>query len=61
MPPTLVASSYGMNFEHMLELRLLVDCPYALGLLAGLAIIRFVRPAPQHGYQTYRSARPADE
>jgi hypothetical protein len=23
-----------MNFEHMLELRWLVDCPYALGLLA---------------------------
>jgi magnesium transporter len=42
MPPTLVASSYGMNFEHMPELRWLLGYPYALGLMVISAIIPFV-------------------
>jgi magnesium transporter len=42
MPPTLVASSYGMNFEHMPELRWLLGYPYALGLMVVSAIIPFV-------------------
>jgi magnesium transporter len=39
LPPTLVASIYGMNFEVMPELRWLLGYPWALGLmvLAGLA------------------------
>jgi magnesium transporter len=41
MPPTLVASSYGMNFEHMPELRWLVGYPYALALMVVSAIIPF--------------------
>jgi magnesium transporter len=42
MPPTLVASSYGMNFEHMPELRWLLGYPYALGMMMVSAIIPFV-------------------
>ena len=39
LPPTLVASSYGMNFEFMPELKLTFGYPAALVLmlLAGLA------------------------
>ncbi|MGL4625736.1 MAG: CorA family divalent cation transporter, partial [Plesiomonas shigelloides] len=39
LPPTLVASSYGMNFEFMPELHWELGYPYALILmiLAGLA------------------------
>ena len=34
LPPTLVASTYGMNFEHMPELGWLFGYPYALALMA---------------------------
>ncbi|GIX30855.1 MAG: magnesium transport protein CorA [Porticoccaceae bacterium] len=39
LPPTLVASIYGMNFEYMPELRWLFGYPWALGLmvLTGIA------------------------
>ncbi len=39
LPPTLVASSYGMNFEFMPELKWIFGYPAAIGLmiLAGLA------------------------
>ncbi|KMQ76693.1 magnesium/cobalt transporter CorA [Marinobacter subterrani] len=39
LPPTLIASIYGMNFEHMPELKWLLGYPWALGLmvLAGIA------------------------
>ncbi len=39
LPPTLVASIYGMNFKHMPEMGWLLGYPFALGLmvLAGLA------------------------
>jgi len=39
LPPTLVASIYGMNFHHMPELEWLGGYPWALGLmvLAGMA------------------------
>jgi magnesium transporter len=40
-PSTLVASSYGMNFEHMPELRWLFGYPYALALMVVSAIIPF--------------------
>jgi len=33
LPPTLVASVYGMNFEFMPELRWLLGYPWALGLM----------------------------
>jgi magnesium transporter len=42
MPPTLVASSYGMNFKHMPELEWLFGYPYALVLMLITAIIPFV-------------------
>jgi magnesium transporter len=41
MPPTLVASSYGMNFKHMPELDWLFGYPYALALMLVTAIIPF--------------------
>lgn len=39
LPPTLVASMYGMNFTHMPELEWLLGYPWALGLMvmAGIA------------------------
>ncbi|SEH58321.1 magnesium transporter [Rheinheimera pacifica] len=33
LPPTLVASAYGMNFEYMPELKWLLGYPWALGLM----------------------------
>lgn len=39
LPPTLVASIYGMNFDYMPELKWLLGYPWALGLMvfAGIA------------------------
>ncbi|WGL16134.1 magnesium/cobalt transporter CorA [Microbulbifer bruguierae] len=39
LPPTMVASIYGMNFDHMPELQWLLGYPWALGLMlmAGMA------------------------
>jgi magnesium transporter len=34
LPPTLIASIYGMNFDHMPELEWLLGYPFALGLMA---------------------------
>lgn len=42
MPPTLVASIYGMNFEHMPELGWRYGYPYALGLMIVSAILPYV-------------------
>jgi magnesium transporter len=39
MPPTLVASVYGMNFHHMPELSWRVGYPMALGMMAVSAIV----------------------
>ena len=39
MPPTLIAGIYGMNFEHMPELKWLYGYPLALGLILASAII----------------------
>ena len=41
LPPTLVASVYGMNFEHMPELRWLLGYPAALVLMVLSAIVPF--------------------
>ena len=45
MPPTLIASIYGMNFEHMPELSWKVGYPFsiALMLLSSLAFLWFFR------------------
>jgi magnesium transporter len=42
MPPTLIASVYGMNFKHMPELEWLEGYPMALGLMLLSAAIPFV-------------------
>jgi magnesium transporter len=42
LPPTLVASSYGMNFQHMPELRWLFGYPMALGMMVISAVIPFL-------------------
>lgn len=39
MPPTLVASIYGMNFEHMPELQWLLGYPFALGAMVVAAVV----------------------
>jgi magnesium transporter len=41
LPPTLVASIYGMNFRHMPELDWLGGYPMALGLMALSAILPY--------------------
>lgn len=39
MPPTLVASIYGMNFHHMPELSWPIGYPIALGLMIASAVV----------------------
>jgi len=39
LPPTLIASLYGMNFEHMPELRQSWGYPYALVLMIASAVL----------------------
>jgi magnesium transporter len=42
LPPTLVASVYGMNFKYMPELEWVTGYPFALGLMAIAAIIPYL-------------------
>ena len=39
LPLTLIAGIYGMNFEHMPELRWIHGYPFALGLMLGIAVL----------------------
>lgn len=39
LPPTLIASIYGMNFEHMPELEWLLGYPFAIGLMVISAVL----------------------
>ena len=41
LPPTLVAGIYGMNFEHMPELKWLAGYPWALGLMLLSAVLPY--------------------
>lgn len=41
-PPTLVASIYGMNFQHMPELGWTIGYPYALGVMVATAILPYL-------------------
>ena len=41
LPPTLVASIYGMNFDHMPELDWLLGYPFAIGLMILSAILPY--------------------
>lgn len=42
LPPTLIASIYGMNFQHMPELEWMAGYPFALFLMVGSAILPYV-------------------
>lgn len=42
LPPTLVASIYGMNFEHMPELRWMLGYPFALIMMVAAAVLPYV-------------------
>jgi magnesium transporter len=42
LPPTLVASIYGMNFKHMPELEWLLGYPYALALMVLSAVLPYL-------------------
>lgn len=42
LPPTLIASIYGMNFEHMPELEWLLGYPFAIGLMVLSAILPYL-------------------
>jgi magnesium transporter len=42
MPPTLIASIYGMNFKYMPELNSALGYPFALLLMLCTAILPFV-------------------
>lgn len=41
LPPTLVASIYGMNFQHLPELEWKLGYPFAIALMIGSAILPF--------------------
>jgi magnesium transporter len=42
LPPTLIASIYGMNFEVMPELKWVAGYPFAIGLMIGSAILPYL-------------------
>ena len=42
LPPTLIASIYGMNFKHMPELEWLLGYPFALGLMVLSAVLPYL-------------------
>ena len=42
MPPTLLAGVYGMNFEHMPELKWLFGYPFAIALMLASAILPYM-------------------
>jgi magnesium transporter len=42
LPLTLIAGIYGMNFEHMPELRWIHGYPFALSLMIGIALLMIV-------------------
>ena len=42
LPPTLVASIYGMNFDHMPELKWQLGYPFALGLMVMSAVLPYL-------------------
>jgi magnesium transporter len=39
LPPTLIASIYGMNFQHMPEVSRTKGCPFALLLMVASALV----------------------
>ena len=41
--PTMVAGVYGMNFDHMPELKWVWGYPFALGLMVGIDLYLFYR------------------
>ena len=41
LPPTLIASMYGMNFEYMPELQWPLGYPFAIGLMIISAILPY--------------------
>jgi magnesium transporter len=41
LPPTLIASIYGMNFQYMPELHLTFGYPIAIGLMVLSAIVPY--------------------
>jgi len=42
LPPTLVASIYGMNFEHMPELKWMLGYPWALSVMVLSAVLPYL-------------------
>ncbi len=42
MPPTLIAGIYGMNFEHMPELKWLFGYPFALAMILASAVLPYM-------------------
>ena len=42
MPPTLLAGIYGMNFDHMPELKWLYGYPFSIGLMLASAILPYM-------------------
>ena len=41
--PTMIAGVYGMNFEHMPELKWVLGYPFAVGLMVGIDVYLFFR------------------
>ena len=41
LPPTLIASMYGMNFKHMPELQWIFGYPMSIGLMIMAAVLPY--------------------
>ena len=42
LPPTLIASIYGMNFENIPELKWMMGYPFALGLMVVSVLLPYL-------------------
>ena len=42
MPPTMIASIYGMNFAHIPEVQWTYGYPFALGLMVLVAVLTYL-------------------
>jgi hypothetical protein len=55
--PTLVASVYGMNFDHMPELHWLVGYPFALALMGLASVTLYWSSSAAAGSEVGQSVR----
>ena len=52
LPPTLVASGYGMNFEFMPELSWAFGYPMAIAMMVFAAVVPYFFSGARDGYES---------